>query len=155
MLNNKKILVVDDEPAVAGLVGEIVKEFKIEPLFIYDPRQAVEVFKKEKPFMIFSDLTMPSLTGVDLLARCKEVNEKVQFVIMTGYGSIESAIQAIRNGATDYIQKPLNLDFLRHLINKAQATDSLTRENAQLKGMLEKKEFIIYPSQMLLGSRLV
>ena len=141
MLDNKKVLVVDDEPAIAGLVGEIVKEFNLEPILLYDPRRASETFKQEKPFMVFSDLTMPGMTGIDLLYKCKEIDSSVHFVIMTGYGSIESAIEAIRNGATDYIQKPLNLDFLRHLINKSLKSDELVRENSQLKTMLEKRDF--------------
>ena len=141
MLDNTKILIVDDEPAVAGLVGEIVKEFSLEPIFIYDPRRVAETFNAVKPFMVFSDLTMPKLSGVDILEKCKSVEPDVQFVIMTGYGSIESAIEAIRLGATDYIQKPLNLDLLRHLIKKALDNDNLKRENVELKSLLEKKEF--------------
>ena len=141
LLNNKKIMVVDDEPAVAGLVGEIVKEFNIEPILVFDPKLATSEFKRHKPFMIFSDLSMPGMTGVELLVRIKKISTAVRYVIMTGYGSIESAIEAMREGADEYIQKPLNLEFIRHTITKSLENDSLVRENTQLKEQLHDRDF--------------
>ena len=155
MLNNKKIMIVDDEPAVAGLVGEIAKEFNKTPVLLYDPRRAVEAFKKEKPFMVFSDLTMPGMDGVQLLESIMEVDNSAQFVIMTGFGSIESAIAAIQKGAVDYIQKPLNLDYLRHLITKALKSDGLVRENKQLKKKVEQNDFPDIIGQSLALTRLL
>ena len=153
MLDNNKIMIVDDEPAIAGLVGEIAKEFDKEPIFLYDPRRGAQTFKKEKPFMVFSDLTMPGMDGVELLRQVMEVDSSVHYVIMTGYGSIESAISAIQLGAVDYIQKPLNLDYLRHLISKAMKSDGLVRENAELKKKIEDNDFpeIIGQSLALTG----
>jgi DNA-binding NtrC family response regulator len=141
MLDNKKILIVDDEPAVAGLVGEIVKEFNIEPILSFDPKLAVSEFNRHEPFMVFSDLSMPGMTGVELLARIREKSQEAHFVLMTGYGSIESAIDAIRLGASEYVQKPLNLDFIRHTIKKALESDSLVRENNLLKEKLSEQNF--------------
>ena len=155
MLNNKKIMIVDDEPAIAGLVGEIAKEFNKTPVLQYDPRRAVDAFKKEKPFMVFSDLTMPGMDGVQLLESIMEVDNSVQFVIMTGYGSIESAISAIQLGAVDYIQKPLNLDYLRHLINKALKSDGLVRENKELKKKVKENSFPNIIGQSLALTRLL
>lgn len=148
-------MIVDDEPAIAGLVGEIAKEFNKTPVLLYDPRRAVEAFKKEKPFMVFSDLTMPGMDGVQLLDLIMEVDDSVQFVVMTGYGSIESAISAIQKGAVDYIQKPLNLDYLRHLINKALKSDGLVRENTQLKKKVEQNDFPDIIGQSLALTRLL
>jgi len=155
MLNNNKIMIVDDEPAIAGLVGEIAKEFDKEPILLYDPRRALDTFKKEKPFMVFSDLTMPGMDGVQVLEKVMEVDKSVQYVIMTGYGSIESAIAAIQLGAVDYIQKPLNLDYLRHLITKALKADGLVRENTQLKKQIEEKDFPDIIGQSLALTRLL
>ncbi|MCH2206173.1 MAG: sigma-54 dependent transcriptional regulator [Lentisphaerales bacterium] len=141
MLDNKKIMVIDDEPAVAGLVGEIVKEFNIEPLLVFDPKLALSEFNKHEPFLIFSDLTMPGMSGIEVLARIREKSTTVNYVIMTGYGSIESAIDAIKLGASEYIQKPLNLDFIRHTIKKSLENDALIRENAELKEKLQDQKF--------------
>ena len=148
-------MIVDDEPAIAGLVGEIAKEFNMTPVLLYDPRRAVEAFKKEKPFMVFSDLTMPGMDGVQLLDLVMEVDNSVHFVVMTGYGSIESAIAAIQKGAVDYIQKPLNLDYLRHLINKALKSDGLVRENTALKKKVEQNDFPDIIGQSLALTRLL
>lgn len=155
MLNNNKIMIVDDEPAIAGLVGEIAKEFNKEPVLLYDPRRALDTFQKEKPFMVFSDLTMPGMDGVQVLEKIMEVDNSVQYVIMTGYGSIESAIAAIQLGAVDYIQKPLNLDYLRHLITKALKSDGLVRENTKLKKQIEEKDFPDIIGQSLALTRLL
>ena len=155
MLNNNKIMIIDDEPAIAGLVGEIAKEFDKEPVLVYDPRQALHTFNKEKPFMVFSDLTMPGIDGVQVLEKIMDVDNSVQYVIMTGYGSIESAIAAIQLGAVDYIQKPLNLDYLRHLITKALKSDGLIRENTELKKKIEEKDFPDIIGQSLSLTRLL
>ena len=74
-LNNKKVLIVDDEIAVAGLVGEICYEFKLEALLETRPKEAIKTFKREKPFLVFSDLSMPGMTGVELLAEIKSICE--------------------------------------------------------------------------------
>lgn len=141
MLDNQKILVIDDEPAVAGLLGEIVKEFNLEPILVFDPKLAFNEFNKHNPFMVFSDLTMPGISGIEVLSRIRDKSKDVNYVIMTGYGSIESAIDAIKLGASEYIQKPLNLDFIRHTIKKAIDNDALVRENATLKERLNDQNF--------------
>ena len=141
MLDNQKILVIDDELAVAGLLGEIVKEFNLEPILVFDPKLAFNEFNKHNPFMVFSDLTMPGISGIEVLSRIRDKSKDVNYVIMTGYGSIESAIDAIKLGASEYIQKPLNLDFIRHTIKKAIDNDALVRENATLKERLNDQNF--------------
>ena len=141
MLDNKKVMVIDDEPAVAGLVGEIIKEFNLEPILVFDPKLAFSEFNKHNPFMVFSDLTMPGVSGIEVLSKIREKSPDVNYIIMTGYGSIESAIDAIKLGASEYIQKPLNLDFIRHTIKKTLESDFLIRENTALKNKLNDQNF--------------
>ncbi|MCM8533763.1 MAG: sigma-54 dependent transcriptional regulator, partial [Lentisphaeraceae bacterium] len=151
MLDNNKIMVIDDEPAIAGLVGEIVKEFDLEPVLVFEPKMALSEFNKHKPFLIFSDLTMPGMNGIEVLSRIREKSTTVDYIIMTGYGSIESAIDAIKLGASEYIQKPLNLDFIRHSIQKSIDKNALIKENTELKSMLSAQNStdIIGKSQKL------
>ncbi|MCM8535235.1 MAG: sigma-54 dependent transcriptional regulator [Lentisphaeraceae bacterium] len=151
MLDTNKIMIIDDEPAIAGLVGEIVKEFELEPILVFEPKMALSEFNKHQPFLIFSDLTMPGMNGIEVLSRIREKSTTVDYIIMTGYGSIESAIDAIKLGASEYIQKPLNLDFIRHSIQKSIDKSALIKENAELKSMLSTQNStdIIGKSQKL------
>lgn len=99
---------------------------------------ALEICKKNFFEVALLDLRMPGLSGLDLLNRLKEINPDTTSIIITAYGSIESAVEALKSGAFDYITKPIsNLEELDLLIEKALETHSLLRENRALKEELE------------------
>ncbi|MCM8536577.1 MAG: sigma-54 dependent transcriptional regulator [Lentisphaeraceae bacterium] len=139
---NKKIIIVDDELAVGGLVQHIVEELGFNSEVFADPQHALKEILKQQPFLVISDLSMSSMSGVELLTRCKEKNSDIEFIIMTGYGTVESAVEAMDKGALNYIQKPLNLDHLRHLIKQASEKIELIGENQNLQKRLHEQDIL-------------
>ena len=132
----KKVIIVDDEIAVAGLIQHVVEDLGYETQVFNDSQYAVKEIVKQEPFLVISDFSMPKLTGVDVLRECKEKNQKIEFIIMTGYATIESAVESMHLGALNYLQKPVNLDHLRHLVNQAAEKIELQDQNKNLKNRL-------------------
>ncbi len=135
-----KILVVDDEP----LVRDIVKK-GLSRIGGYDVEtaqsgpEAVEKMEKDVFDLVLTDLKMPEMDGLELLKAIKGTRPEVMVILMTAYGSIETAVEAMRMGANDYITKPINFDDLLIHISKAQKESSLLRENRLLRMEVKKK----------------
>lgn len=104
-----KILLVEDDPAVRGTLVEVLRHYGYAPREAVDGRQAIELFSGEPADIVITDVRMPGIDGLELLARVKRVAPQTCVVIMTGYGAEDTAIQAIRNGASNYFKKPVNI----------------------------------------------
>lgn len=129
--------VVDDEVQVGFLVEELLIQYDFKVRTFTDPKDAFRVLKKNPPDLVVSDFSMPGMTGIELLKESKEVHPSTDFIIMTGYGTIESAVDATRYGALDYVQKPLNLAEFRNRIQRFIEHKELQRENQELKVKLQ------------------
>ena len=104
--------------------------------------QALERFR-EGPFdLVLTDQRMPEMSGLDLLKSCRAVDPEVAVVIMTAYGSIETAVSAMQEGATDYLTKPLNLEELLLRIERIKRSHQLVRENTELRAALQERHRI-------------
>ena len=136
---NFHILVVDDEAAqrqsIAGFLKK--KEYSVES------RENVEqgiAYAAHNPVdLILTDFKMPDGTGEDLLMAVKKINPAIQVIVMTAYGSIESAVKLMKNGAYDYLQKPIELEELLHVIERVREHLSLVSENTFLRQQLAEK----------------
>ena len=137
-----KVIVIYDEIAVGGLVKHIVEDLGFDCQVFNEPMYACKEIIKQKPFLVVSDLSMPKMSGLELLKRCKPESPDTEFLLMTGFGTIESAVECINIGALNYIQKPLNLDLLRHLINQTSEKASLKNENRELHQRLKDQSGI-------------
>jgi len=134
-----RILVVDDEESQREMLAGHLKNEGYAVTTAESGESALEICKKNFFEVALLDLRMPGLSGLDLLNRLKEINPDTTSIIITAYGSIESAVEALKSGAFDYITKPIsNLEELDLLIEKALETHSLLRENRALKEELEK-----------------
>ena len=111
-----KILVVDDESAVRRIISKVLLRNGYQPIESADGREALEVFRKENPAIVISDINMPDMDGLELLMRIKEESPEARVAIMTGYGSEEVAIKALRNGASNYFKKPIDLPEFMYAI---------------------------------------
>ncbi len=141
------ILIADDEVAIRELVGEILGGEGHEITLAEDGEDALEKFKRTWHEIVFSDIRMPKMNGIELLAAIKGINANTQFVIMTSHASIDNSIQAVKMGAFDYILKPLeDLDVITEAANRAMANlsgirrqqallDTLSRQNEELDTM--------------------
>lgn len=106
-----------------------------------DGSRALEEFGSQQFDLIISDMMMPNMTGLDLLAKIKEQTDNTPFIMITAFASIENAVEAMKNGADDYLTKPLNLEELRIKIRKIAEKKNLLSENIKLKWKLNNLEF--------------
>ena len=134
-----RVLVVDDEPAQRELVGGFLRKQGFEVAEAPDGRTALERFRKEPFDLLLTDQRMPGLSGLELLEAARAVTPAVSMIIMTAYGTIETAVAAIKGGAADYLTKPLNLDELLHRIAQVRERQRLIMENRELREALQER----------------
>ena len=118
-----KVLIIDDEPAIlAALKRALRRQSDIEVLTATDPREGIEDFARSRPDLVLTDLAMPGLSGLDVLRRVKEVDPTVEVIVMTAYGTVDSAVEALRSGAFDFLAKPFeSIDRVVDLVGAALA----------------------------------
>ena len=134
-----KVLVVDDDLGMAGLIADVLQEDGFFVTIMGDSLEASKILKKEDFDVIVTDLKMKGLKGLDLLQEVKRVAPLTPVIIITAFGTIESAIQAMKMGAYDYITKPFQMDELVLTVKKALENRLLKREVARLKREVESR----------------
>ncbi|OGR88527.1 MAG: hypothetical protein A3A86_05420 [Elusimicrobia bacterium RIFCSPLOWO2_01_FULL_60_11] len=108
------ILVVDDEPGFRDMLKWHLDALGVEVATAQDGEEAMKHAAKGNVLLVITDLTMPRLNGLELLSKLKERNPGMEVVILTGFGSVETAVSAMKRGAADFILKPFDLDsFLK------------------------------------------
>jgi two-component system, NtrC family, response regulator AtoC len=120
------VLVVDDERTLARAIKAFLAEAGYEAEVAGDGEQALTLLERLRPDVVFADVRLPGMSGIDLLRRIQEFDPAIPVIIMTAYGTIEGAVEAVKLGAFDYMKKPVDLDELKLLADRA-------RENAVLK----------------------
>lgn len=133
-----RILVVDDDPHIRGYLQDALVEMGYVVTCAPDGFSALNKLLEDEFDLVISDLKMPGLDGAQLLKEIKLKWPDTEVVIMTGYGSVESAVEAIKTGAYYYLQKPVQIDLLRSLIQKIKEGRILDQENRLLKQNLSK-----------------
>ena len=113
-----KILVVDDEPDFSRLFASVLTEMGYEVSTASGGRQGLLKIRENPPDILFLDVKMPQVDGLECLRRIRKTKRKFVIVVMTAYGDIESARKAMRLGADEYISKPFDLDDLKHLVGE-------------------------------------
>src|SRR4030043_1158583 len=135
-----KILVVDDEALVRDIIRKGLSQmggFNVE--VAQSGPEAIEKIEKDVFDLVLTDLKMPGMDGIELLKTIKGTRPEVMVILMTAYGSIETAVEAMKIGANDYITKPIDLNELLIHISKAQKESILLRENRLLRMEVAKK----------------
>ena len=136
------VMVVDDERTQLEFVGGFLGKAGFEVVLMENSIRALERFRKEPFDLVLTDQRMPEMSGVELLKQCRAVNPEVAVIIMTAYGSIETAVSAMKEGATDYLTKPLNLEELLLRIERVKRSHQLVRENTELREALQERHRI-------------
>ncbi|HUO64255.1 MAG TPA: sigma-54 dependent transcriptional regulator [Terriglobales bacterium] len=134
-----RILVVDDEPAQRELVGGFLRKQGFDVVEAAGGGEAVARFKREPFDLVLTDQRMPDLSGLEVLEAVRSASPETAVVIMTAYGTIETAVSAIKAGAADYLTKPLNLDELLHRVHRVRERHHLVRENRELREALTER----------------
>lgn len=135
-------MVVDDERTQLEFVGGFLDKAGFEVALMGSAAEAVERFRGEAFDLVLTDQRMPDMSGLDLLKECRALDPEVAVIIMTAYGSIETAVSAMKEGATDYLTKPLNLEELRLRIERVKRGHQLLRENTELREALQERHRI-------------
>jgi two-component system NtrC family response regulator len=137
-----RILVVDDEAAQRELISGYLKKQGYEVFAAANGEQALKHFRQEPFELILTDQRMPTLSGLDLLKAARAINPETNVIVMTAYGNIETAVEAMKEGAADYLTKPLNLDELSHRIERIRERQRLYAENKELREELRQRHRI-------------
>jgi two-component system response regulator AtoC len=134
-----KLLVVDDEAIVRESLSDWLKDVGYQVFTAENGYKALEVIEKEKPSIMIADLIMPGMDGIELMKRAKAQQPKIEVIIITAYASIPTAINAMKEGAYDYIEKPFCPEKAEFLVKKLAEHQELVEENLSLRQRLEDR----------------
>jgi len=125
-VNGSTVLIVDDERTLARAIKAFLAESGYVAEVAGDAEQALRLLETMRPDVVFSDVRLPGMNGIDLLRKIREFDAAIPVIIMTAHGTIEGAVEAVKLGAFDYLKKPVDLEELKLLADRA-------RENVQLQ----------------------
>ncbi|RLB77644.1 MAG: sigma-54-dependent Fis family transcriptional regulator, partial [Deltaproteobacteria bacterium] len=129
----RTVLVVDDELSILQSLEGILSDEGYEVICAASGREALEKIKETMPDIVLLDIWMPEMDGIETLVKIREISPQIQVVMMSGHGTIETAVKATKLGAYDFIEKPLSLEKLLLTINNALEYHSLEQEVTLLR----------------------
>jgi DNA-binding NtrC family response regulator len=127
------VLIVDDEKNIREGLGRALELDGYRVFLAEDGQEALKVLNREEIDLVIADLKMPKLSGEELLRKVVSAYPTIQVIILTGHGTIESAVNAMRDGAYDFVTKPVNLDRLSLLVRRALSTRELFLQHRALQ----------------------
>jgi len=134
----RRILVVDDDPLIRDMVEDLLGDGGFETTAVESAEQALREIEAHDFDLVLSDLQMPGKDGLELLGSLRALRPELPVILMTGFGSIETAVKAIRAGAFDFVTKPFGADALMVAIEKALEHTALQEENRRLRLAVER-----------------
>ncbi|MBE8163390.1 MAG: sigma-54-dependent Fis family transcriptional regulator [Bdellovibrionaceae bacterium] len=138
-MKKRKILVVDDESSIRDFLNIMLTKEGYDVVCAEDGAQALSVYRKQSFDMVISDLQMPNMTGLELLKQLVKENSSVLFMVITAFGSMETAIEAMKLGAYDYLTKPFNIEEVQINLKKAFSAKDLEVENRFLRREVQQE----------------
>jgi DNA-binding NtrC family response regulator len=142
MLNRFRILVVDDEPVQRELVGGFLKKQGFEVIAADSAERALELFRQDAFDLALTDQKMANMSGLDLLQAVHTINPETPVILITAFGTVEAAVAALKQGAIDYLTKPVNLDELLYRIRQVSDRYRIINENRELREALQSRHRI-------------
>src|SRR5262245_55775378 len=143
-----KVLVVDDDAAHAEATAETLERSGFAVRTVTSGNDGLKAIETEPFDVVVTDLVMRDISGLDLLRRAKARWPDIEVIVMTGYPSYETAVEALDDGAYDYLDKPVNLQVLRAKLKKAVEKQRLVRDNVELRRTVDKR----YGFQGIIGA---
>ena len=134
-----RILIIDDDPAMVSVISDICQERGHQTVAYASGIKALENLATHSPQLVISDLRMDKVGGLDILRECREVLPQTPVILITAYKTVETAIEAMKLGAYDYITKPFKVDELQLTIQRALDNQTLVRENRNLRQIVKEK----------------
>ncbi|HET7852901.1 MAG TPA: sigma-54 dependent transcriptional regulator [Candidatus Methylomirabilis sp.] len=134
----ERILVIDDEEDMLENCSRILNRLGYEPLLESDPQKGVHRFEQEQPVLTLTDLRMPGMDGLAVLREIRRIDPEALVILFTAFATVETAVEAVKEGAFDYIPKPFSADQLRLAIERALTQQRLLEENRRLRAQLSE-----------------
>ena len=142
MPNRFHILVVDDEPVQREMIGGFLKKQSFEVIAVDSAERALELFRQDAFDLVLTDQRMVNMSGLELLQAVHAINPETPVILITAFGTIEAAVAALKQGAIDYLTKPLNLEELLHRIRLVSERYRIINENRELREALQERHRI-------------
>jgi DNA-binding NtrC family response regulator len=139
MSTKGRVVVIDDEVNAAAALETLLKEDGYEVTRAHDARAGLQLLEKEEPDVVLTDLRMPGMDGIELLSKIKEIRPETLVILMTAYGTVKTAVRAMKLGAEDYLGKPIDVEELEVVLQKAIEKKGLLKETRHLRERLEHK----------------
>ncbi len=130
---SRRILIVDDEPQILTFLDSLFRSSEWDVHTAASGTEGIEKLEKERFDVVLTDLKMPGADGIEVLHTAKKIQSDAEVVLMTAYGTVDSAIEAMRAGAFHFLMKPFRAEEVLHLVDKAYGQQQLKRENLFLK----------------------
>lgn len=116
---SKTILIVDDEQEICTVLSDSLSREGYRVFVAYEGKKALELARKEKPDLVLLDIMMPKMNGIEVLRRIKKIKKETVVIMLTAYGTLETARGAMKLGAYDYVTKPFDLFLLKSIVKEA------------------------------------
>jgi DNA-binding NtrC family response regulator len=139
MTDTPTLLIIEDDPDNARSVTEAAADAGFKTACSATGVAGVDLFRQHTPDVVLSDLVLPDIDGLEVLARLRKFDASVPVIIMTAYGSVESGVRAMREGAYDYVTKPLDLEDIQSKLRRAYETSRLRRQVDKLSQSVRDK----------------
>ncbi|MCJ7771754.1 MAG: response regulator, partial [Desulfobacterales bacterium] len=152
-LTKKRMLIVDDEKNMRHMLTSMLKKFGYLVDAAADGTDALEMVNQKRYDFILCDLKMPNMDGMTFLEAAREKLLDTTVIMMSAYGTIDTAVEAMKRGAYDYISKPFKTDEVFLALKKAEERENLKKENVQLKERIRKIEQDYSFAEMVATSR--
>lgn len=134
----KKLLILDDEQSILDSLSRVLRDLGYEILLATEPLKALDLIKTELPHVVITDLKMPEMDGLEVLQRIRDFRPEIQVILITGHGSIDDAVMAMKKGAYDFIPKPFKRQEISAVVHRAFEKAALLAENLELREKLKK-----------------
>ncbi|MFT3759424.1 sigma 54-interacting transcriptional regulator [Thauera sp.] len=128
-----RILIADDQDSVRRLMSVVLEKEGYQPVCVADGQEAIDAFRAEPADLVLLDVRMPRVDGLEALRQLKEIRPEVPMILMTAYAGVETAVEALKQGAFDYIVKPFDVGDLKRLIRKALELSTLRELTPSLR----------------------
>ena len=139
MNDTPTILIIEDDPDNARSVTEAAADAGFKAVCSATGAAGVDLFRQQVPDVVLSDLVLPDIDGLEVLSRLRKLDATVPVIIMTAYGSVESGVRAMHEGAYDYVTKPLDLDDIQSKLRRAYETSRLRRQVDKLSQSVRER----------------
>ncbi|HVQ65812.1 MAG TPA: response regulator, partial [Terriglobia bacterium] len=137
-MTKRRVLVVDDEPKMQRVLEIMLKRMGHEALLASDGQAALRIAQSLPLDLVLTDLRMPGMDGIALLSALRDLGSTAPVIIMTAHGTVESAVEAMKRGAYDYILRPFDVDAVELVVTRALALERVQRENQFLREEVER-----------------